>query len=173
MSNVWMSRVYKTEGRVESDGLLIQAPGNSSEPKARRAWVTAMMMERDTILSPKYSKPPVIQFPIARNRRGTVTAKYSGSRTLRIELSQGSDRNDVGLIQQSAFSPRSGSETVAKDFVIPVAWSTLLIDEYILTAAKLKTTRGKKCRLCPSFELLELLELLAGIEISDGRPVSD
>ena len=105
--------------------------------------VMAMVVETGVILSPGNSKPPGIQFPIGRNRRSTMTAKSSGSRTLRIELPQGKGRGGAEWIQQIPLSPRSGSETVAKDFVIPVAWSTLLIEGYILTAAKLETTQGE------------------------------
>ena len=61
--------------------------------------------------------------------------------TLRIELSQGQDRDDAEIIQQIPPSPRSLTETVAKDFGIPVAWS-LFGMEYILTATKRKATQG-------------------------------
>lgn len=63
---------------------------------------------------------------------------------LRVELSQGKDRSDAEIIQQIPPSPRSFSETVAKDFVIPMAWSLLfVVMGYILTAMKRKTTQGE------------------------------
>lgn len=52
-------------------------------------------------------------------------------------------RCNVVLIQQTPLSPRSGPETVAMDFVIPVALGVLLTEMDIVTAAELNRDRAK------------------------------
>ena len=79
----------------------------------------------------------------------------------RTELSRGRSNSccSVVLIQQTPLSPRSGSGTVAMDFVIPVALGELLTETYILTAAELNR-HGAKALAWPK---LRAPGLLAGI----------
>lgn len=110
----------------------------------------------------QFSKPPVLQYPIARNRRSTETVKSSGVvEPLRVELSQRKDRSDAEIIQQITPSPRSFSETVAKDFVIPVAWSLLFGMGYILTAMKRKATQ------CESVDYAQTVICLICLQIHE------
>ena len=78
---------------------------------------------------------------------------------LRVELSQGRDRGDAEIIQQIPPSPRSFSETVAKDFVIPMAWSLLFGMGYILTAIKRKTTQEESVDFAQAVICLGCLQI--------------